>query len=115
MTDCIFCKIASREIPAQIIWESELVVAFRDIQPLVKFHILIIPRQHIVGINDITSEHAEVLNDIFRAAREIAVANGIDASGFRTIINTNRDAGQEIPHLHMHLLGGEPLGPMRCQ
>lgn len=108
--DCLFCKIAAGVIPADIVFESDDVVAFNDINPQAPTHVLIIPRRHIPTINDAREEHAEELGKLFLAAREIAAKAGIADRGYRVVVNCNEDAGQTVFHLHMHLLGGRRLG-----
>jgi histidine triad (HIT) family protein len=108
--DCLFCKIASGEIPADIVYESDHVVAFRDINPQAPTHVLIIPRRHIATINDIESDDAEDIGRLFVAAKEIAVSAGFAEPGYRVTMNCNADAGQTVFHVHLHLLGGRPLG-----
>ncbi len=111
-SECIFCKIAGGAIPTEKILENDHVVAFNDINPVAPVHVLIIPRKHIATFNDLTPEDDEVITQIFSAARSIARELGIDESGYRTIINCNADSGQEVFHLHMHLLGGKRLAKM---
>lgn len=105
MNDCIFCKIASKQIPTNIVWESDDVIAFDDIHPKAPVHVLIVPKKHTESY------------DVFlgKAAQAVAKAKGVDQSGYRLIVNQGRDAGQEVNHFHMHLLGGESLGPMVTQ
>ena len=104
MADCIFCKIASGEIPAQIVYKDDEFVAFRDINPQAPVHILIIPRKHIPKLYDTNDE--KLLGKMLVLANEIAKKEGISEDGYRIVINTNRNAGQSIDHLHLHLLGG---------
>ena len=104
MADCIFCKIASGEIPAQIVYKDDEFVAFRDINPQAPVHILIIPRKHIPKLYD--TEDEKLLGKMLVLANEIAKKEGISEEGYRIVINTNRNAGQSIDHLHLHLLGG---------
>lgn len=108
----IFSKIIAREIPAEIVYEDELVLAFKDIAPAAPVHILIIPKREIATVNDTTTEDELALGRMFTAARQIAQNSGIAENGYRLIVNCNRDGGQEVWHLHMHLLGGRPLGRM---
>lgn len=116
MTDaaCIFCKIAQHATPADVLHESEETIFFRDIRPKAKVHIVAIPKTHVASLAQLTSEHAPVVGQLLYEAAEVAVKAGIAASGYRVITNVRGDAGQEVPHLHFHILGGEPLGPMRC-
>lgn len=108
----IFSKIISREIPADIVYEDDLVLAFRDIAPQAPVHILIIPKQEIPTVNDISATDEAALGRLFSVAAKIASAEGIADSGYRLIVNCNEHGGQEVFHLHMHILGGAPLGPM---
>ncbi len=110
--NCLFCKIAAREIPAEILRESDRVVAFRDINPAAPVHILLIPKEHLESLADVADHHGDVLADLMQAASHLARTEGIDKSGWRLMTNIGPDAGQEIFHLHFHLLGGEPLGPL---
>ncbi len=111
--DCIFCKIINNEIPAEKIYESDNVIAFNDINPVAPVHILIIPKKHIENLNDITVEDRVILSDLLLAAKDIAAKQGLDESGYRVITNNGKSAGQEVFHLHMHLIGGrDSLGPM---
>lgn len=107
--NCIFCQIAKKELPAQIVFENEDLVAFKDIDPKAPVHILIIPRKHIPTINDLTIEDKEVVGSLFLAAKEIAREQGVAENGYRLSINTGRDGGQEVDHLHIHLLGGKKI------
>ena len=109
MKDCIFCKIVSGEIPSSKVYEAEKVLAFDDINPMAPVHSIIIPKEHIPTLLDVTPEKMDVLDAMFSAAQEVARIKGIDKKGFRTIINCNEEGGQIIFHLHMHLLGGEKL------
>jgi len=115
MSDCIFCKIASGEIPVDIVYESDDMVAFRDIAPVAPVHVVIIPRRHIATTLEMSEEAPEQFGKLIKASSEIARREGIDTSGFRLILNTNADGGQEVFHVHMHLLGGEPIGPLRSK
>jgi len=105
-TDCLFCKILAGEIPADIIYESDTAIAFRDISPKAPTHVVIIPRQHIATINDIDQEHEPVVGSLFSAAKAIAAREGLAEEGYRVTMNCNKAAGQTVFHLHLHLLGG---------
>ncbi len=107
--DCLFCKISAGEIPADIIYESETTMAFRDISPRAPTHAVIIPRQHIATINDIETSDHNTIGSLFTAAREIARQEGLSDRGYRVVMNCNKDAGQTVFHLHLHLLGGRQL------
>jgi histidine triad (HIT) family protein len=109
MEDCIFCKIARHEIPSQIVFEDENVVAFKDVKPVAPVHIVIIPKEHISGVMAITEETGDIVTRIFLAAKKLAQETGIDKTGFRVVANHGREAGQSVFHLHFHLLGGRPL------
>ena len=108
----IFSKIIAREIPADIVYEDELVLAFRDIAPQAPVHILIIPKREIATVNDVSPADEAALGRLVLVAAKIAASEGIAADGYRLIINCNEHGGQEVFHLHMHLLGGRSLGPM---
>ena len=110
--ETIFSKIIRREIPAQIVYQDELVTAFRDINPQAPTHILIIPNKLIPTVNDVTAEDEVALGRLFTVARLVAQQEGIAESGYRLLVNCNHDAGQEVFHLHMHIFGGRSLGPM---
>ena len=108
----IFSKIIAKEIPADIVYEDELVLAFRDIAPQAPTHILIIPKREIATANDVSADDEAALGRLFIAAAQIARSEGIANDGYRLIVNCNDHGGQEVYHLHMHLLGGRALGPM---
>lgn len=110
--ETIFSKIIRKEIPANIVYQDELVTAFRDISPQAKTHILIIPNHLIPTVNDVTEQDEQALGRLFTVAAKIAQQEGIAAEGYRLIVNCNQHGGQEVFHLHMHLVGGEPLGRM---
>ncbi len=107
MSDCIFCKIANKEINSEIIYENDSVIAFKDLNPKAKIHFLIIPKKHYSTILDV--DNTEIMQDIFKAVKEIAKEFGIEEDGFRIINNCKENGGQEVMHLHFHLLGGEKL------
>ena len=108
----LFAKIVRGELPADIVYQDELVTAFRDIRPLAPVHILIVPNTVIPTANDLTVDDEAVTGRMLTVAAELARREGIGESGYRLIVNCNRDGGQEVYHLHLHLLGGRPLGPM---
>ncbi|MCY3866244.1 MAG: HIT domain-containing protein, partial [Chloroflexi bacterium] len=108
----IFSKIIAKDIPADIVYEDELVLAFRDIAPQAPVHVLIIPKVEIPTANDAGEEHEATLGRLFTVAARIARDEGIADNGYRLIVNCNEHGGQEVFHLHMHLLGGRSLGPM---
>lgn len=112
MSDCIFCKIVDGNIPAQKVYEDEDILAFNDINPARPVHVLVIPKRHIASLATATADDAVVLGRMLAKANEIATAQG-SPDGFRVIINTGRVGQQEVPHLHMHIVGGpDPVGPM---
>ena len=109
MADCIFCKIVSGDIPGDIVYQDEDVLAFRDLNPQAPTHILVIPKKHIATINDIQPEDAELIGKMYLAASQIAKGEGIAEPGYRAVMNCNREAGQTVFHIHLHLLGGRPM------
>lgn len=110
--ETIFSKIVRKEIPADIVYQDDDVTAFRDIHPAAPTHILIIPNKVIPTVDDVTEADERVLGKLFTTAAKIARQEGIHESGYRLLINCRDDGGQEVYHLHMHLVGGRPLGPM---
>jgi len=107
---CVFCRIADREIPSPLLWEDEDVVAFADLHPKAPLHILIIPRKHIASLNELSAEDVHMLGKINYVASRLAAQKGVAESGWRLVCNCGRHAGQEVFHLHFHLLGGCDLG-----
>ncbi len=110
--DCIFCKIAKGEIKCDKIFENDKILAFTDINPIAPVHILVIPKKHISSIDLIDKSNADIMADIFLGINECTKIKSIDKSGFRIIINNGKDGGQDVFHIHAHLLGGKKLGPM---
>ncbi len=110
MADCVFCKIIDKTIPADIVFEGDNVIAFRDINPKAPVHVVIIPKKHINPLEDMDEEDIVMIPEIYMAARTIAADEGIDVSGYRVLTNTGPDSGQEVEHMHWHLLGGRLLG-----
>ncbi len=110
MSDCLFCKIGAGEIPSNVVYEDDELLAFRDISPKAPTHILIIPKKHVASLADTTDAEAALLGKIQILARQLAEKEGIAESGFRVISNSGADSGQEVPHLHYHLVGGRKLG-----
>ncbi len=108
----IFSKIIAGELPGNIVYQDELVTAFRDIRPQAPTHILIVPNKEIATVNDLSPEDEQVAGRMLLVAKQLAAQEGIAEDGYRLMINCNRHGGQEVYHLHMHLLGGRPLGPM---
>ena len=107
--DCLFCKIAAKEIPSTTVYEDDLVYAFRGIDPQAPVHILIIPKQHIGSVNEITDENCAIVGHIFKVAAEIAKKEGIAEDGYRVVTNIGENGGQTVGHLHYHMLGGRSL------
>jgi histidine triad (HIT) family protein len=108
--DCLFCKIIARTVPASIVYEDDRVLAFNDINPQAPTHVLLVPKRHIATLADLQPEDDALAGELLRRAAAIAADRGIAREGFRTIFNTNRGAGQTVFHIHLHLLGGRPLG-----
>lgn len=108
--NCLFCKIAAKQIPSTIVYEDEDVVAFKDIAPQVPVHLVLVPKAHCAGLNDLSPELAPVVGRIALVAKNLAGQMGIAASGYRLVANCGADAGQTVQHLHFHLLGGAPMG-----
>ena len=109
MSDDLFLKIISREIPADIVYENDDVLAFRDVNPQAPLHVLVIPKIRIPTINDMQEDNAVLFGKLFLAARDIAKAHGVDEEGYRVVMNCNPGAGQTVFHVHLHLLGGRQL------
>lgn len=109
MDDCIFCKIARGEIPSSKVYEDEHVLAFRDINPLAPKHVVIIPKRHVGSLNELDGLSDEEQLALLRACKKVAALEGIDQSGYRVASNCGDDAGQTVPHLHLHVLGGGKL------
>lgn len=107
--DCLFCKIVDGDIPADMVFESDNAVAFRDVNPQAPTHILVIPRQHIATINDLEPGNESLVGELYMAARQIAADEGIAEAGYRTVMNCNKGAGQSVFHIHLHVLGGRAL------
>ncbi len=110
MEGCIFCKIANHEIPVQAVYEDDEIIAFPDINPAAPVHILFVPKRHIPGVLDVTPENIGAVSRIWEVIPSIAVEKGIAEDGFRVVANSGEAAGQSVPHLHFHLLGGRSLG-----
>ena len=109
MTDCLFCKIREGDIPADVVYQDDDVMAFNDVNPQAPHHVLIIPKKHISTLNDIEDGDATVLGKLFSAAKTIAAERGVSDDGYRTVVNCNERAGQTVFHIHMHLLAGRNM------
>lgn len=109
MDDCIFCKIAAGDIPADMIYEDDKVVAFRDLNPQAPTHALVIPKKHIATLNDLGADDEHIVGRMVGAAREVAAREGLADAGFRTVMNCNEAGGQTVFHIHLHLLGGRMM------
>ena len=107
--DCIFCKIVAGEVPADILYQGDEVIAFRDINPLAPTHLLIIPKKHIPSLGHLSEAELSLIGDMVNTANQLAKREGIAESGYRLVINCGKQGGQLVPHLHMHLLGGRQL------
>lgn len=110
MVDCIFCKIVKREIPATVVVEDDALIAFNDINPVAPVHVLIVPKKHMVNLNDVQESDGDLLGHMLLVASRIAREQGIQEEGYRTVINNGAQGGQIVMHLHMHLIGGKQLG-----
>lgn len=110
--DCLFCKISQGSLSADVVLETDEIISFRDIHPKAKVHTLIVPKKHIESLAHAEAEDAQLMGKLMLAVGDVTRALDIDESGYRTIINTRHNGGQEVNHLHIHVLGGEPLGPM---
>jgi histidine triad (HIT) family protein len=107
--DCLFCKIVNREIPAAIVYEDDRLLAFNDINPQGPTHVLVVPKRHIASLDALGPGDDALVGEVVRRAAAIAADRGIASGGYRTVFNTNRDAGQTVFHIHLHLIGGRPM------
>ena len=107
---CIFCRIVDGEIPADVVHETENVIAFRDVDPKAPVHVLVIPREHVPSLGEASDGHRTLLGEVMMVARDVARSEGIAEEGFRAVTNTGEDGGQSVDHLHVHVLGGRALG-----
>lgn len=114
MNNCIFCKIINKEIPSTIVYEDDKILAFRDINPVAPVHILVIPKKHIESVIELNEEDEKVVGEIYRVINKIAKQENIDKKGFRVVVNCGEDGGQEVKHLHFHIIGGKKLGTKIC-
>lgn len=113
-TECLFCRIVAGEIPATVVRETDTTLAFRDVNPQAAVHVLVIPKEHYVDVATLTQADPVLASDVLGTAAVVAETEGLLADGFRLIFNTGPYGGQEVFHAHAHVLGGEPLGPMRA-
>jgi histidine triad (HIT) family protein len=111
MDSCVFCKIVKKEIPATPLFESDKVLAFADLHPMAPVHLLVIPKTHYSNLNEIPDSELQVIEDMYRAARELAGQKGVQEKGYRLAMNVNPEGGQTVFHVHLHLLGGRQMGP----
>jgi len=109
MSPCLFCQIINGELNASIVYQDERIIAFDDVNPQGPTHVLVVPRRHIASLNDLTEEDDQLVGELVRRAAAIAKSRGIANAGFRTVFNTNREAGQTVFHIHLHLIGGRTL------
>ena len=110
MEDCIFCKIIKKEIPSTIIYEDDKVIAFNDVNPAAQIHILVVPKKHIETLLDVSDQDNELISYVYQIINKIAKEKGFANNGFRVIVNCGKDSGQEVMHIHFHVLGGKKLG-----
>jgi len=109
MADCLFCRIVSQQIPATVVEETDHTLAFRDINPRAPVHVLVIPKEHIASLMEFTPEHGAILSEIHQTIQKVARKEKIDGTGFRLVVNTGKDSGQAVSHVHYHVLGGRGL------
>ncbi|MCY6354855.1 histidine triad nucleotide-binding protein [Clostridium sp. ZS2-4] len=109
MEECIFCKIIKGDIPAKKVYEDDMILSFEDINPAAPVHVLVIPKKHIKSLNELEDDDANIISHIFTVSRDIAKKFNIDESGYRVIMNCGNDGGQEVPHIHFHILGRRNL------
>ena len=109
MPTCLFCQLIKKEIPAKIVYEDKKFIAFNDINPISPIHILIVPKKHTISINHLNSRDKNLMGELFLIAKKVAKNKKLTKSGYRLIINVGKNAGQTIPHIHLHLLGGKRL------
>lgn len=109
MSDCLFCKILDGDIPCDKVYDNDHVIAFRDVNPQAPTHILVIPRQHISTVNDLTEDNKNIVGEMMLAAKQVAKQEGMEETGYRLVMNCNEGAGQTVFHIHLHILGGRSL------
>jgi len=110
MEECIFCKIINKEIPSEIFFEDDDLIVFKDVKPKAKFHFLVIPKKHIKSVNEIGEDDISLAGKMICRAKLVAKENSFSESGYKLVFNCGEHGGQTVPHLHLHILGGEPLG-----
>lgn len=110
MDNCIFCKIAKKEIPSSIVYENDYIIAFNDINPVAKVHILVVPKTHISNLNEVNEENSFLIGEVFKGISHITEKLNINQSGYRVISNCGKDGGQTVFHIHFHIIGGQSLG-----
>ena len=115
MDECIFCKIIKKEIPSNIVYEDNEILAFRDINPVAPVHILVIPKKHIGSVIELNEEDEKLIGRIYTVINRIVKQENIDNTGFRIVVNCGEDGGQEVKHLHFHIIGGKKLGIKICE
>lgn len=104
--DCLFCKIVNREIPSEFLYEDDAYVVFKDIHPAAPVHLLLVPKKHIRSINDLKGEEGDIISGLFMVAKKVAREQGVNESGYKLLFNVEKGGGQEIFHIHLHLIGG---------
>lgn len=109
MSDCLFCKMVQGEIKPTVVVETDRVLAFRDIKPQAPTHVLVIPKQHLASLNELTEQHTDLMGELYQVAQQVAAQEGITERGYRTVINCGPEGGQDIYHLHLHVLGGRQM------
>lgn len=109
MEDCIFCKIINKQIPSEIVYEDDEIIAFKDIQPVAPIHVLIVPKKHIASIMELSKDDKELIGKIYLVAQKLSIQLGVNEDGFRVVTNCGENAGQTVKHIHFHLLGGKKL------
>jgi histidine triad (HIT) family protein len=114
-SDCLFCKIVAGDVPATVVRETDTTLAFRDIGPKAAVHVLVVTKEHYVDVATLALDDVALAGQVLETAAFVAEQEGLDGDGFRVIFNTGQYGGQEVFHVHAHVVGGEPLGPMLCQ
>jgi histidine triad (HIT) family protein len=110
--DCLFCKLIEGQIPSAKVYETSTVYAFKDVSPQAKFHYLFVPKKHYESLADVPQGELSIMTDLYKAVRMVTDSEGLSEKGFRTVVNTKKEAGQTVFHLHLHVLGGQKLGRM---